>query len=144
VVPACERVRWRSFVAKSRREAGGCVFTVGVDPHKQTHTAVAVRAGSGELLEERTELALLAGFRALLEWGRELDVERVWALEDCRGVSRGFERFLRVCGERVVRVAPRLMAVRRRSSRRPGKSDGIDALAVARARARRARSARLR
>src|SRR5687768_13074349 len=57
----------------------------------------------------------------------------VWALEDCRHVSGSFERFLLVHGERVVRVATRLMAGERRSGRARGKSDLIDALAVARA-----------
>jgi transposase len=39
-----------------------------------------------------------------LAWARELDGERVWALEDCRHVSGGLERFLLRSGERVVRV----------------------------------------
>ena len=38
-----------------------------------------------------------------------------------------------VAGESVVRVPPKLMAGARRSAREPGKSDPIDALAVARA-----------
>ncbi len=70
---------------------------------------------------------------ALLDWARELDGERVWALEDCRHVSGSFERFLLVSGERVVRVATKLMAGARRGARSRGKSDLIDALAVARA-----------
>ena len=73
------------------------------------------------------------GFAAALEWARGLGDERVWALEDCRHVSGAFERFLLVHGERVVRVATRLMAGERRGGRDRGKSDRIDALAVARA-----------
>jgi transposase len=69
----------------------------------------------------------------LLPWSRELDHERVWAVEDCRHVSGGLERFLRARGERVVRVPPKLMATSRKSARTYGKSDSIDALAVARA-----------
>jgi transposase len=57
----------------------------------------------------------------------------VWALEDCRHVSGSFERFLIARGERVVRVPTRLMANSRRSSRERGKSDLIDAIAIARA-----------
>jgi transposase len=57
----------------------------------------------------------------------------VWALEDCRHVSGPLERFLLGRGERVVRVPPKLMAGARRSGRSRGKSDAIDALAVARA-----------
>jgi transposase len=62
-----------------------------------------------------------------------LGPERVWALEDCRHVSGSFERFLIARGERVVRVPTRLMANSRRSSRERGKSDRIDAIALARA-----------
>jgi transposase len=57
----------------------------------------------------------------------------VFALEDRRRVSRSLERFLLARGERVVRVAPKLMAGARRGVRERGKSDPIDALAVARA-----------
>src|SRR5918995_7347671 len=59
--------------------------------------------------------------------------DRVWALEDCRHVSGAFERFLIASGERVVRVATKLMSDARRAGRERGKSDRIDALAVARA-----------
>jgi transposase len=57
----------------------------------------------------------------------------VWAIEDCRHVSGALERFLLARGERIVRVAPRLMAGVRRGARERGKSDPIDALAIARA-----------
>jgi transposase len=48
-------------------------------------------------------------------------------------VSGHLERFLIGRGERVVRVWTRLMATTRRSALARGKSDSIDALAVARA-----------
>src|SRR4029453_16954631 len=70
---------------------------------------------------------------AVLAWARGLEDERVWALEDCRHVSGAFERFLVVHGGRVVRGATRLIAGERRAGRDRGKSDRIDALAVARA-----------
>ena len=73
------------------------------------------------------------GFAALLIWARELDGERVWALEDCRHVAGSFERFLIARGERVLRVPTKLMADSRRAARTRGKSDSIDAIAVARA-----------
>jgi transposase len=57
----------------------------------------------------------------------------VWVIEDCRHVSGRFERFLLDHGESVVRLPPRLMADARRGVRERGKSDPIDALAVARA-----------
>ena len=108
------------------------MIVIGTDTHKRTHTAVAV-AGSGQLASELTAAALSEGFLELLGWARELDRDRVWAIEDCRHVSGSFERFLIDRGERVVRVAPKLMGVSRRGVRSAGKSDPIDALAIARA-----------
>ena len=74
-----------------------------------------------------------SGYRELLAWAQGFEGDRVWALEDVRGVSRGLERFLLSRGERVVRVPPKLMAGARKSARAYGKSDSIDALAIARA-----------
>jgi transposase len=54
-------------------------------------------------------------------------------VEDCRHLSRRLEADLLAGGEIVVRVPPKLMAGVRRSARTRGKSDPIDALAVARA-----------
>jgi transposase len=109
------------------------VIVIGVDPHKQTHTAAAVSQTTGELRGERSVKARRQGHAQLLAWARSLAEERVWALEDCRHVSIALERFLLASGERVVRVPPKLMAGARRGSRQRGKSDAIDALAVARA-----------
>src|SRR5215203_254367 len=61
-----------------------------------------------------------------------LDGERAWALEDCRHVSGSLERFLIARGERVLRIPTHLSAGARKSARQCGKSDPIDALAVAR------------
>jgi transposase len=55
------------------------------------------------------------------------------ALEDCRHVTRALERRLLASAERLVRVPPRLTAPQRRGGRLRGKSDAIDALAIARA-----------
>ena len=59
--------------------------------------------------------------------------EVVWAVEDCRHLSARLERDLLTAGQRVVRVPPKMMAMVRASARTRGKSDPIDALAVARA-----------
>jgi transposase len=109
------------------------MIVIGADTHKATHTCAAVVAATGELLEDQTVPARRAGFAALLEWGRSLATERTWAIEDCRHVSGGLERFLIEHGERVVRVAPKLSSQARAGARERGKSDTIDALAVARA-----------
>ena len=102
-------------------------------PGKSSHTIAAVATGTGELLGEKTIGVGARGFAALLHWARSVGAERVWALEDCRHVSGALERFLIGRGERVVRVSTRLMATSRRASRERGKSDRIDAIAVARA-----------
>ena len=107
------------------------MVTIGADLHKRSHTLVAVDE-RGRKLAERTASATPAGHLALLRWATEHFAERHWALEDCRHLSRGFERDLLAAGETVVRVPPKLMAGQRRSGREPGKSDPIDALATAR------------
>jgi transposase len=109
------------------------MIVLGADMHKRSHTLAAVAAGTGELAGEKTIAVGDRGFADALAWAAGLDGERVWALEDCCHVSGAFERFLLVHGERVVRVATRLMAGERRAGRDRGKSDRIDARAVARA-----------
>ena len=109
------------------------MIVLGADTHKRSHTVVAVAAVTGELRDEKTVAVGMRGFDELLSWGRRLADRRVWAIEDCRHVSGSFERFLVGRGERVVRVPRTLMAGERRGSRQRGKSDGIDAVAVARA-----------
>jgi transposase len=107
------------------------MIIIGIDSHKRTHTAVAVD-GTGRKLAEKTLVATSAGHLELVRWAARF-AERTWALEDCRHLSRRLSTDLLVAGEGVVRVPPKLMAGVRRSSREPGKSDPIDALAVARA-----------
>jgi transposase len=109
------------------------VIVIGIDPHKRSHTAAAVAKATGELRGERTVGARAQGYERLLGWARALDRDRLWAVEDCRHVSSALERFLLGRGERVVRVPPRLMGEARKRGRSYGKSDAIDALAVARA-----------
>jgi transposase len=109
------------------------MIVLGADTHKRSHTIAAVSAATGELIGEQTVQVGAKGFAALVAWARGLGRERVWALEDCRHVSSSFERFLIERGERVLRVTTKLMADSRRRARGRGKSDSIDALAVARA-----------
>ena len=107
------------------------MIVIGVDSHKRTHTVVATEA-TGRKLAEKTVAAVGAGHLELVRWASRF-AERTWALEDCRHLSRRLSTDLLLAGERVIRVPPKLMAGARRSSREPGKSDPIDALAVARA-----------
>ena len=110
------------------------MLTIGIDPHKQSHCAVAVDE-VGARVAVRTEPARAEGFGMLVAWARGLDdgTGLVWVIEDCRALSGGLERFLLDHGETVVRLAPQLMAGARGGVRERGKSDPIDALAVARA-----------
>jgi transposase len=106
---------------------------LGVDPHKDTHTVVAVDQ-VGRQLDQTTVTARTQGHTELLGWAtRRWAADRLWAVEDCRHVTGRLERDLLAAGERVVRVPPRLMAGARAAVRALGKSDPIDALAVARA-----------
>jgi len=109
------------------------MMVLGADTHKRSHTIAAVSGATGEVLGEKTVAVGARGFAELLIWARGLGGERVWALEDCRHVAGSFERFLIARGERVVRVATKLMADARRAARTRGKSDSIDSIAVARA-----------
>jgi transposase len=109
------------------------MIVIGADTHKQTHALAAVDGGTGAVVGERTIGADAAGHVGVLRWARGLAEERVWAIEDCRHVSRRLEQALIAAGERVIRVSPHLMGASRRGQREPGKSDRIDALAVARA-----------
>ena len=109
------------------------MIVLGADTHKRSHTIAAVSAATGEVIGEKTVAVGAGGFASLLVWARGLHGERIWALEDCRHVSGSFERFLLARGERIVRVATKLMAGARRGGRQRGKSDSIDSIAVARA-----------
>ena len=109
------------------------VIVIGIDPHMKSHTAVALDAASGRSLAERTVTSDAAGCEELLAWARRLGSERCFAIEDCRHVSARLERRLLPCGERLVRVPPKMMAGARSSARTYGKSDPIDAECVARA-----------
>jgi transposase len=109
------------------------MIVIGADTHKHSHTVAAVDAATGRVIADRTVKAKRRSFDDLLLWARGVGAERVWAIEDCRHVSGALERFLLRRGERVVRVAPKLMADARRSARERGKSDAIDAVSIARA-----------
>ncbi len=109
------------------------MIVVGTDVHKGTHTFVAVDS-TGRQLDEITVNAVTSGHHRALRWAQQVaDGDQVmWAVEDCRNLSNRLERDLLKAGQSVVRVAPPLMAAERRTGRQRGKSDPIDALAVAR------------
>lgn len=109
------------------------MVVVGADVHKKTHTFVAVDH-SGREVGQLTVKALTVGHMKAVMWARErFGAEVLWAIEDCRHLSARLERDLLTAGQQVVRVPPKMMAEQRRVARTRGKSDPIDALAVARA-----------
>lgn len=109
------------------------MIVIGADTHKRTHALAAVEEATGRARGAREITADDGGHLEALRWASSLDEERVRAIEDCRHVSRRLEEALLAAGERVVRVPPQRMGQSRRGERQPGKSDEIDALAVARA-----------
>ena len=107
------------------------MVVVGVDPHKHTHTAVAIDH-NGRELGQLTVKARPPGHRRLITWAGQFPDPIVWGVEDCRQVGGRLVRDLIAAGEEVVAVPTKLMALCRASARTRGKSDPIDALAVAR------------
>jgi transposase len=109
------------------------MVVVGADVHKRSHTFVAVDE-VGRKLGEKTVSATTDGHRAALMWARDrFGADLRWGIEDCRNMSARLERDLLTAGQPVVRVPTKLMAQTRKSGRTRGKSDPIDAEAVARA-----------
>jgi transposase len=92
-------------------------------------TAVAVDEAGRSLAEK----VIRVGSNELLGWAAALDAQRLWAVEDCRQLTGWLERQLLSVGEELVRVPPKLTVPERRAGRTRGKSDPIDALAIARA-----------
>ena len=46
------------------------MITIGIDPHKQSHTAAAVNSPTGELRDQLTIASDQAGHERLIEWAR--------------------------------------------------------------------------
>ena len=84
------------------------MVVVGVDAHKRTHTLVAVDE-AGRKLAEKTVAATPDGHIEAFLWARRWP-EHLFALEDCRHLTRRLETDLLVAGEAAVRVPTRLMA----------------------------------
>lgn len=109
------------------------MFVLGVDAHKKSHTLVAVD-GTGRARGEKTVPATTEGNHRAILWARKkFGNDLLWAVEDVRSLTARLECELLDADEAVVRVPPQLMARTRKSARVPGKSDPVDALAVARA-----------
>jgi len=73
------------------------MIVIGADTHKRTHALAAVDEGTGRQRGAREIKAEESGHLAAVRWAHELDGERVWAIEDCRHVSRRLEQTLIGC-----------------------------------------------
>ncbi|WP_436496949.1 IS110 family transposase [Actinokineospora sp. HUAS TT18] len=109
------------------------MVTVGVDPHKHVHVAVAVDARGKRIGKPLTVGNDPSVITALLKWIRAIAGSEpvTWAIEDGRGFARRLADGLLLAGHDVVWVPTRLMAAHRELHATTGaKSDPIDATAV--------------
>jgi len=106
------------------------VVMIGVDPHKASHTAVAVSAAEGPLGELRVR-ACVAQAERLLAWAAAWP-QRTWAVEGAGGTGHLLAQQLVSAGERVLDVQPELGArVRLLAAGDVNKNDPNDARSVA-------------
>jgi len=104
---------------------------IGIDPHKATHTAVAIDSDE-QPVARLTIAADRCQTQRLLAWAEPLGVERTWAIESATGLGRLLAQQLVAAGENVIDVPPTLAAmVRLLGSTKASKNDPNDALATA-------------
>lgn len=102
---------------------------IGVDTHKLTHTAAAVRSATGEAGAPLTVAAELAGYAVLLDYAEEHATgSRAWAIESSGSYGAGLCSFLLERGESVYEVD----RPKRPRNRSGAKSDEVDAVRAAR------------
>src|SRR6516162_11735143 len=103
---------------------------IGIDPHKGSHTAVAIGAGEEPVGEVRVR-ACPSQAEQLVAWAAGWP-ERAWAVEGAAGLGHLLAQQLVAAGERVVDVPPKLAArVRLLEAGDTNKNDPNDALSVA-------------
>jgi transposase len=107
------------------------VITIGVDAHKSIHVALAVDEAGRELSEWRGANSP-EGWQALAHWADELTTTTQWGIEGAWNNGRGLAQHLVCRGDTVFEINSRWTARKRRNSRKVGKSDHLDARAVAR------------
>lgn len=110
------------------------MVTVGVDPHKHVHVAVAVDAAGTQLGKPLTVKNGPHMVLGLLTWARSIsaDTPVTWAIEDGHGFARRLADGLLLAGQEVVWVPTRLMMAHRKLRAATGaKSDPVDAAATA-------------
>ncbi|MBA3358883.1 MAG: IS110 family transposase [Thermoleophilaceae bacterium] len=106
------------------------MITIGVDAHKRVHAAVALDDAGGELAQWRGPNSA-EGWQQVAAWAAALGPDCRWGIEGAWNYGRGLAQFLVEAGVVVYEVNPRWTAQRRRTARTRGKSDRLDARAVA-------------
>jgi transposase len=103
---------------------------IGIDPHKASHTAVAVGRSEEPLSSVRVR-ATRRQVEQLLSWAEPFE-KRTWAIESAGGLGYLLAQQLVACGEEVFDVPPVLASrVRVLATTRSNKNDPNDALSVA-------------
>jgi transposase len=103
---------------------------IGIDPHKGSHTALALDEREGKLGQLRV-IAAPGQVQQLQRWAASWP-ERVWAIEGARGLGQLLAQQLIGAGEQVVDVQPKLAArVRLLNTGKVNKNDPNDARSVA-------------
>src|SRR6516164_5584177 len=106
------------------------VVMIRVDPHKASHTAVAISAAEEPLGQLRVRASAVQAER-LLGWAQAWP-ERTWAVEGAGGIGHLLAQQLLSAGERVLDVPPKLAArVRLLATGNINKNDPNDARSVA-------------
>jgi transposase len=104
--------------------------TIGVDPHKGSHTAVAIGSDEEPLAKLRVR-ASAGQAQRLVAWAVAWP-ERTWAVEGAGGLGHLVAQQLVAMGERVLDVQPKLGArVRLLATGASNKNDPNEALSVA-------------
>ena len=103
---------------------------IGVDPHKGSHTAVAIDGDESQLAAMRCARRA-ARSSELLGWAARFE-DRTWAVESAGGLGYLLAQQLVAAGERVLDVPATLAArVRVLGSGRSNKNDSNDAFSIA-------------
>ena len=118
------------LVSLAGRERQVSAVMIGIDPHKGSHTAVAIGQAERPLGESRVR-ASAGHAQRLVAWATGWP-DRVWAVEGARGMGLLLSQQLLAAGERVLDVQPKLGArVRLLATGATGKNDPNDARSVA-------------
>ncbi len=104
---------------------------IGIDTHKRTLAACAVDE-VGSVIDERTFSCDPTGFVELAAWAGDVSPEGRIGIEGSASYGAPVAHHLMAAGFIVREVPPQLSRRERGRSRRPGKSDPGDALAIAR------------